>query len=57
MATSSHNISAPESRRSVVKLAGSMLVFLSATRHSSELPAKASMASDVSTMRRRRDMG
>jgi hypothetical protein len=38
---------APEINRIVVKLAGSMLVFLNASRHSNELPAKAIMASAV----------
>jgi hypothetical protein len=36
----------------VVKLAASMLVCLSASLHNSELPANASMASDVSNILR-----
>jgi hypothetical protein len=52
MLTTSHNISAPEIKRIVMKLAASMPVCLSAARHSSELPAKAIMASDVRTIMR-----
>jgi hypothetical protein len=38
---------APDIKRAVVKLAASMLVCFNARRHSSELPAKASMAKDT----------
>ena len=40
-----------------VKLAASMAVCLSAIRHNSELPAKASMAVETRSTRRSRDMG
>src|SRR6185295_15171499 len=54
--TTSHSVMAPETNRTVVKLAGSMLVCRSANRHSSELPAKAIMASDVRASRRTKDI-
>jgi len=47
--TISHNTSAPETMRMVVKLAASIAGALSAARHNSELPAKAIMASTVKT--------
>ena len=52
----SQSITAPEISRIVVKLVGSMLWFLKATRHSSELPAKAIMASDVRARTREYDI-
>jgi hypothetical protein len=51
-----HNVIAPDTNRSEVKLAASMSVSFSARRHSSELPAKANMASDVKVMSRAVDM-
>src|SRR5687768_1554768 len=51
-ATNAHNIAAPDSSRRLVKLAASMPPPRSAYRHSSELPAKASRASAVSSARR-----
>jgi hypothetical protein len=56
MRTINQSISAPDSRRMVVKLAASMLVFLSARRHSSELLANANIASNVSVTRRAEDI-
>ena len=47
-ATSKASTSAPEARRMLVKLAASTGVWRSARRHSSELPANASMARVVS---------
>ena len=48
-------MSAPEARRIEVKLAASIAVSRSATRQSSELPAKASIANVVTTIRRGMD--
>jgi hypothetical protein len=45
-------VNAPETRRSVVKLAASMPLPRSASRHSSELAAKASIAKVVSSSTR-----
>ncbi len=47
--TMTHSTSAAAATRASVKLAASMVVPFSASRHSSELPAKASIASAVST--------
>src|SRR2546426_4663343 len=52
----SHNVAAPDRIRIDVKLAGSMLVCLSASRHSSEFPANAIIASRVSTKTPARDV-
>src|SRR3954462_10320113 len=54
--TTSHNVRAPDTNRTVVKLAGSMLVCRSANRHSSELPANDIRASDVSARMRTKDI-
>src|SRR5262245_23844165 len=47
--TIAHSISAPESSRMLEKLAASMLACCSASRHSSELAAKATIAAAVSS--------
>jgi hypothetical protein len=47
MATMIHNIAAPETKRIVVKLAASIVVYLSAARQSNELPANATIANTV----------
>lgn len=49
-----HNIAAPDSSRTLVKVAASMAVSFSAIRQSNELPAKAIMVSVVRMARRRR---
>jgi hypothetical protein len=56
MRTINQSITAPELSRTVVKLAASMVVCFSATRHRSELHAKAIMASEVRTTTRAGDI-
>jgi hypothetical protein len=51
-----HDLSAPETRRTVVKLAASMRVWARAALQSSEFPANANSASAVRTAMRREDM-
>jgi hypothetical protein len=51
-----HSTRAPEIKRQEVKLAGSMLVCLSAMRQRRELLAKASMAKMIGTIARGGDM-
>src|SRR4051812_2601391 len=49
-------MAAPDASRTVVNVAASMLVWASANRQSSELPAKAAMVSVVRRTRRVRDI-
>lgn len=53
-ATSSHSMSAPDTRRIIVKLAASMAVRSSARRHRMELAANAVSATSVSNTTRER---
>jgi hypothetical protein len=55
--TIKNSATAPEISRMTVKLAGSILVCFSASLHSSELPANASMASEVNPKMRSGDIG
>jgi len=52
MRTTSQSTTAPDISRIVVKVAASMVVCVSAIRQSSELPAKAIIASDVRAITR-----